>query len=85
MRDLNTNKKENTMRSTDPIIKEYTALKNKSFVTKDDLRRMEEIGRILDGEQSEFTGELWNMKDNKKTKVKFRKSKRVTNFTRDRR
>lgn len=67
---------------------EYYSIKRKPFVNNDDLKRMEEIGRELN---SKYKIELpkdeneWNMDKNKSSSVKFKKSKRVTPFTRDRR
>jgi hypothetical protein len=62
---------------------EYEKLKKEPFQSRETLRRMEEIYReLLQKYNYEIDSEIFA----KKAKVgKFRKSQRVTNFTRDRR
>lgn len=68
---------------------EYYSLKKKPFVSKQDLNRMQEIERIL---SQDYKIELpddenqWSIKNSKKLNQnsKFKKSKRVTPFTRNR-
>ena len=55
--------------------KEYSMLKKKAFVSKQDLKRIEEIEREL-----KINPDRWN----KSTKAKFKKSHRVTSFNRTR-
>jgi len=66
---------------------EYLKLNQKSFANLSDIKRMEEIYRTLFTKYgyvipSEKTG--WSKEDKPKSS-KFKKTQRVTNFTRDRR
>jgi len=69
---------------------EYYSIKKKSFVDRQDLQRMEEIYRTL---YWDYSYEIpkdeneWGIDKSKtaRQKPKFRKSQRVTSFTRDRR